>query len=203
MADDPRTMTTLAYTRASKRASTRLQNLFHHIWPDMIGVWLVGADRADSERAVWIGGRSVGNPGLTFFATCGLRTGVDGREVEMLGLFVSAALAMEVSVFTDDRVPGYNSNGDTGVGDAAVNLQQARGQNATSTNVIYATGTDARIVSLPARFQLAANALLDLSPLVLGAIIPENRTLCVQCGTVNVAADALKVSFAWRELGPG
>jgi hypothetical protein len=53
MSDDPRTATTLAYVGASKRVSSRLSNLFHHIYPDMLGVWLMGSDRSDRERVLY------------------------------------------------------------------------------------------------------------------------------------------------------
>jgi hypothetical protein len=57
--DDPRTATTLAYVGASKRVSSRLSNLFHHIYPDMLGVWLMGSDRSDRERVLFGRGVSV------------------------------------------------------------------------------------------------------------------------------------------------
>lgn len=59
MPDDPRTATTLAYVGASKRVSSRLSNLFHHIWPDMIGVWVMGSDRSDRERVLYGDGAEV------------------------------------------------------------------------------------------------------------------------------------------------
>lgn len=59
MPDDPRTATTLAFVGASKRVSSRLSNLFHHIYPDMLGVWLMGSDRSDRERVLYGRGDSL------------------------------------------------------------------------------------------------------------------------------------------------
>jgi len=87
MADDPRTATTLAYVGASKRVSSRLANLFHHIWPDMIGVWIMGSDRSDKERVLYGGGFEV-NAAAGQFPSFKLEP---SEDVELVAAWIGSA----------------------------------------------------------------------------------------------------------------
>jgi len=184
--DAPRTATTLAYVGASKRVSSRLSNLFHHIWPDMIGVWVMGSDRSDKERVLYGGGFAV-NAGAGTFPTYVLEA---LQDVEIVAAWIgsgdgaTARVSLHFDVAVGAGVWGADIGGPlyekSSVGDPSATVW------ATTFNVLLA-GLNAELLARTVH-----------SWPIEGLVLPAGRGIVMQRAE---AASQAAGGFLWRVLG--